>query len=91
MIPTNDHLRRTSEEKWYQYWLEHRSFHSTVDKKRTPYCIVIRQPDVYGSPAHGTHAEQHDTGRTRHAAVYWVKMLVGFREPTMPPLPRKPK
>ena len=47
MIPTNYDLR-TSEEKWYQYWLEHRFFHSTVDKKRTPYCIVIPPPNVTG-------------------------------------------
>ena len=47
MIPTN-YDPRTSEEKWYQYWLEHRFFHSTVDKKRTPYCIVIPPPNVTG-------------------------------------------
>ena len=47
MIPTN-YDPRTSEEKWYQYWMEHRFFHSTVDKKRTPYCIVIPPPNVTG-------------------------------------------
>ena len=47
MIPTN-YDPQTSEEKWYQYWLEHRFFHSTVDKKRTPYCIVIPPPNVTG-------------------------------------------
>ena len=47
MIPTN-YDPRTSEEKWYQYWLKHRFFHSTVDKKRTPYCIVIPPPNVTG-------------------------------------------
>ena len=47
MIPTN-YDPRTSEEKWYQYWLEHKFFHSTVDKKRTPYCIVIPPPNVTG-------------------------------------------
>ena len=47
MIPTN-YDPRTSEEKWYQYWMEHRFFHSVVDKKRTPYCIVIPPPNVTG-------------------------------------------
>ena len=47
MIPTN-YDPRTSEEKWYQYWMEYRFFHSTVDKKRTPYCIVIPPPNVTG-------------------------------------------
>ncbi|GAB3269361.1 valine--tRNA ligase [Larkinella harenae] len=35
------------EEKWYQYWLENRFFHSTPDE-REPYTIVIPPPNVTG-------------------------------------------
>ncbi|MDR2130379.1 MAG: valine--tRNA ligase [Odoribacteraceae bacterium] len=39
---------RTSEEKWYRYWMEHGFFHSTVDRTRSPYCVVIPPPNVTG-------------------------------------------
>ena len=39
---------KESEEKWYQYWMENKFFHSEVDKSRTPYCIVIPPPNVTG-------------------------------------------
>jgi len=35
------------EEKWYQYWLDNRFFHSTPDA-REPYTIVIPPPNVTG-------------------------------------------
>ncbi|MFD1144126.1 valine--tRNA ligase [Larkinella insperata] len=35
------------EEKWYQYWLENRFFHSIPDE-REPYTIVIPPPNVTG-------------------------------------------
>lgn len=40
----NPHL---VEDKWYEYWMEHRLFHSTPDS-REPYCIVIPPPNVTG-------------------------------------------
>jgi valyl-tRNA synthetase len=42
------HDTRASEEKWYRYWMEHGFFHSTVDRTRPPYCIVIPPPNVTG-------------------------------------------
>ncbi|MDR0544507.1 MAG: valine--tRNA ligase [Odoribacteraceae bacterium] len=39
---------RTSEEKWYRYWMERGFFHSTVDRTKTPYCVVIPPPNVTG-------------------------------------------
>jgi valyl-tRNA synthetase len=36
------------EEKWYQYWLDNKLFHSDVDKTKTPYTIVIPPPNVTG-------------------------------------------
>ncbi|MDX2301393.1 MAG: valine--tRNA ligase [Microscillaceae bacterium] len=35
------------EEKWYQYWLDHKFFHSEPDE-REPYTIVIPPPNVTG-------------------------------------------
>ncbi len=35
------------ENKWYEYWLKHRLFHSEPDE-REPYCIVIPPPNVTG-------------------------------------------
>lgn len=35
------------EQKWYEYWMEHRLFHSEPDN-REPYCIVIPPPNVTG-------------------------------------------
>ena len=36
-----------AEQKWYNYWTEHKYFHSTPDT-RTPYTIVIPPPNVTG-------------------------------------------
>ena len=47
MIATN-YNPKESEEKWYQYWMEHKFFHSEVDNGREPYCIVIPPPNVTG-------------------------------------------
>ena len=38
---------QTIESKWYDYWMEHRMFHSEPDH-RTPYTIVIPPPNVTG-------------------------------------------
>lgn len=37
----------TIEDKWYQFWLENRYFHSEPDE-REPYCVVIPPPNVTG-------------------------------------------
>ena len=47
MIATN-YNPKESEEKWYKYWMEHKFFHSEVDNRREPYCIVIPPPNVTG-------------------------------------------
>jgi valyl-tRNA synthetase len=36
-----------TEQKWYNYWLENKYFHSTPDN-RPPYTIVIPPPNVTG-------------------------------------------
>ena len=47
MIPTN-YDPKASEEKWYEYWMKHRFFHSEVEQQKTPYCVVIPPPNVTG-------------------------------------------
>ncbi|PTB95817.1 valine--tRNA ligase [Marivirga lumbricoides] len=36
------------EDKWYQYWMEHKFFASKPDKNKEPYTIVIPPPNVTG-------------------------------------------
>jgi len=38
----------STEEKWYQYWMEKGFFHSEPDDEREPYTIVIPPPNVTG-------------------------------------------
>jgi len=45
-IPKN-YSHTDVEEKWYQYWLDNKYFHSEVDD-REPYTIVIPPPNVTG-------------------------------------------
>ncbi|MDJ1470922.1 valine--tRNA ligase [Xanthocytophaga flava] len=36
------------EDKWYQYWLEHKFFAAKPNPEKEPYCIVIPPPNVTG-------------------------------------------
>jgi valyl-tRNA synthetase len=36
------------EDKWYQYWMEKRFFHSEPNPSKEPYCVVIPPPNVTG-------------------------------------------
>ena len=47
MISTN-YNPKESEEKWYKYWMDNKLFHSSVDKTKEPYTIVIPPPNVTG-------------------------------------------
>jgi len=38
---------KLTEEKWYNYWMDHKLFRSVPDKRK-PYCIVIPPPNVTG-------------------------------------------
>lgn len=46
MIPAQFNAKEV-EQKWYNYWMENKYFHSTPDA-RTPYTIVIPPPNVTG-------------------------------------------
>jgi len=37
-----------AESKWYQFWMEHKFFHSSADPSKEPYTIVIPPPNVTG-------------------------------------------
>lgn len=39
---------KLTEDKWYQYWLKNRFFHSEPDVNKKPYTIVIPPPNVTG-------------------------------------------
>lgn len=39
---------KLTEDKWYQYWLKNRFFHSEPDSSKKPYTIVIPPPNVTG-------------------------------------------
>jgi len=45
-IPKN-YIPQEIEEKWYEYWIEKKYFHSEPDKRK-PYTIVIPPPNVTG-------------------------------------------
>ena len=36
------------EDKWYQYWEDHKLYHSEVDESKKPYTIVIPPPNITG-------------------------------------------
>ena len=39
---------RSSEKKWYDYWMRMGFFHSEPDKERKPYTLIIPPPNVTG-------------------------------------------
>ncbi len=47
MSIADKYLPQEIESKWYEYWMEHRLFHSEPDE-REPYTIVIPPPNVTG-------------------------------------------
>ena len=36
------------EDKWYQYWLDHKFFRSQPNPNKEPFCIIIPPPNVTG-------------------------------------------
>src|SRR5919201_2530134 len=40
---------RQVEDRWYQFWLDHRYFHASVEHPGGPYTIVIPPPNITGS------------------------------------------
>lgn len=47
MSAESSYIPQVTENKWYNYWMEHGYFHSEVDE-REPYTIVIPPPNVTG-------------------------------------------
>jgi valyl-tRNA synthetase len=61
------------EEKWYQYWLDNKLFHSEVDESKTPYTIVIPPPNVTGHLHMG-----HILNNTIQDIMIRTKKMQGF-------------
>ena len=75
------------EGKWYQYWLDNKLFSSKPDG-REPYTVVIPPPNVTGV----LHMGHMLNNTIQDILPAWkARMPAGCREPTMLPLPQKPK
>jgi valyl-tRNA synthetase len=51
------------EDKWYQYWLEHKFFAARPNPDKGTVLHRDPPPNVTGRAAHGAHAQQYDPGR----------------------------
>jgi len=60
------------ENKWYDFWLKKRYFRATVDKKKSPFAIVIPPPNVTGSLHIG-----HALNNTLQDAIIRKKRMEG--------------
>jgi valyl-tRNA synthetase len=69
----------TVEEKWYQYWLDNKLFHSEVDESKTPYTIVIPPPNVTGHLHMG-----HILNNTIQDVLIRTKRMQGFNSCWIP-------
>ncbi len=78
------------EGKWYQYWLDNKLFSSKPDG-REPYTVVIPPPNVTGVLHMGHMLNNTIQDILVRRARMEGRMPAGCREPTMLPLPQKPK
>lgn len=90
MIATN-YNPKESEEKWYQYWMENKFFHSEVDKSRTPYCIVIPPPNVTGVLHMGHMLNNTNSDALIRRARLQEKGLLGAGNRATPLIETEPK
>ncbi|MDR3667051.1 MAG: valine--tRNA ligase, partial [Ignavibacteriaceae bacterium] len=67
------------EEKWYQYWLDNKLFHSEVDETKKPYTIVIPPPNVTGHLHMG-----HILNNTIQDILIRTKRMQGFNSCWVP-------
>jgi valyl-tRNA synthetase len=73
------YIPNSVEEKWYQYWLDNKLFHSEVDKTKTPYTIVIPPPNVTGHLHMG-----HILNNTIQDILIRTKRMQGFNSCWVP-------
>ncbi len=70
MIMEKNYDPKSIEEKWYNLWLENKTFHSDHSKGGEPYCVVIPPPNVTGI-LHMGHALNNTI---QDIMVRWRKM-----------------
>jgi valyl-tRNA synthetase len=73
------YIPNSVEEKWYQYWLDNKLFHSEVDNTKTPYTIVIPPPNVTGHLHMG-----HILNNTIQDILIRTKRMQGFNSCWVP-------
>jgi valyl-tRNA synthetase len=73
------YIPNSVEEKWYQYWLDNKLFHSEVDESKTPYTIVIPPPNVTGHLHMG-----HILNNTIQDILIRTKRMQGFNSCWIP-------
>src|ERR1035437_1442039 len=73
------YIPNSVEEKWYQYWLDNKLFHSEVDESKTPYTIVIPPPNVTGHLHMG-----HILNNTIQDILIRTKRMQGFNSCWVP-------
>ncbi|MCL2335444.1 MAG: class I tRNA ligase family protein, partial [Endomicrobia bacterium] len=61
------------EKKWYEYWIEHKTFSAKPDKNKKPFTIVIPPPNVTGSLHMG-----HALNNTLQDIIIRFRKLQGF-------------
>jgi len=64
---------KTVEQRWYQYWNDHRYFRPTYRKDTQSYCIVIPPPNVTGSLHMG-----HALNNTLQDILIRYKRMLGY-------------
>ncbi len=62
-----------TEDKWYEFWLSQKIFHSEVDKNKKPYTIVIPPPNVTGMLTMG-----HILNNTLQDIIIRIKRMQGY-------------
>ncbi|WP_459128973.1 valine--tRNA ligase [Guggenheimella bovis] len=67
------------EERIYNMWLDHKSFHAEVNPDKTPYCIVLPPPNITGK-LHEGHALNH----TMQDILIRYKRMQGFETLWLP-------
>ncbi len=61
------------EEKWYSFWLDKGYFHASIDRKKSPFTIVIPPPNITGSLHMG-----HALNNTLQDIVIRKKRMEGY-------------
>lgn len=70
---------KTTEEHWYQFWMDQKYFHAEVNSQKTPYTIVIPPPNITGALHIG-----HVMDNTIQDILIRTKRMQGYETLWMP-------